>query len=192
MQHIYQQIQGWFDFEDLYNYIIDKLSNNFVFAEIGVWKGQSLSYFVVESLNQNKLGTIYAVDHWQGSPEHLSPTSPFYEPLLIDNPDGLFDHFINNIKPIQDYITIIKKPSSEAAQDIPNNFLDAIFIEANHSYDAVTTDLNLWMPKLKNNGIFCGHDYSWGSVKSAVHDFAQSNKLSINGISQRSWILQPR
>ena len=37
--------------------------------------------------------------------------------------------------------------------------LDFIYIDANHAYDFVVEDINLWFPKLKKGGIFSGHDY---------------------------------
>ena len=46
-----------------------------------------------------------------------------------------------------------------------------VFIDADHSYDAVLSDLKEWWPKLRKGGIFAGHDYgvkAWPGVKRAV------------------------
>ena len=34
---------------------------------------------------------------------------------------------------------------------------EIIFIDGDHSYDAVKLDIKSWSPKLKNDGIICGH-----------------------------------
>lgn len=189
-QHIYRNIQGWCNFYDLYSRIIDQMPDNFVFAEVGVWKGHSISYFTVEAVNRNKQGTIYAIDHWQGSAEHHNPADPSYEPMLKDNPDGLFEHFKNNIKSIEQYITILRNTSEEAANIISDQSLDAVFVDASHTYEDVMKDLALWKPKVKHNGIFAGHDYDWATVRQAVHDFAQNNNMTVIPTSRSCWILR--
>ena len=37
--------------------------------------------------------------------------------------------------------------------------LDFVYIDANHAFDAVNRDLRKWFPKLRNGGVFAGHDY---------------------------------
>jgi len=63
--------------------------------------------------------------------------------------------------------------SKEASKVVQNN-LDLVFIDANHGYDYVKEDIELWIPKTKKGGIICGHDYSDTyclGVKRAVHEF---------------------
>jgi hypothetical protein len=42
---------------------------------------------------------------------------------------------------------------------IKNESLDFVYIDANHKYDAVKKDLELWYPKVRKGGVFAGHDY---------------------------------
>ena len=191
MDHIYNHIQGWFDYEDLYTIIVDKLPDTgFRFAELGVWKGRSLSYFTVESINKNKKGTIYAIDHWLGSIEHLCPDSnTILESNLEDSPEGLYEKFLNNINPIKELITIIRKPSLDAARIIEDKSLDAIFIDASHEYKDVLLDLKAWVPKIKEGGIIAGHDWDWPGVQRAVKEFAAQNNRVANRVPNTSWIL---
>ena len=37
--------------------------------------------------------------------------------------------------------------------------LDFVYIDANHAYDWVVQDIELWYPKVKKGGILWGHDY---------------------------------
>lgn len=177
MQHIWSKIDGWFDFTRFYDSVIDRMPNNFVFVEVGVWKGKSLSYFVVESIKKNKTGTIYAVDHWLGSEEHQK-NSWAYDPLT-DTVDGLYNEYCKNIDPIRSYIKDIRDSSINASKQFLDNTIDAIFIDASHDYDNVCLDISCWHKKVKNNGIISGHDYDWPGVRLAVNSFANKHSMGV-------------
>jgi hypothetical protein len=178
IQHIYSNIGGWFDFPEFYNLLIERLPQDFVFVELGVWKGKSLSYFVTESINRNKIGKIYAIDHWLGSAEHQK-NAWAYESAL-DTSDGLYNIYLKNVNPIQNYISTYRKSSEEASTLFSNKSIDAIFIDASHDYENVYKDLRYWYPKIKVNGTLSGHDYKWTGVKKAVEEFAQIYGLNIS------------
>ena len=182
MKHICAGIQGWCNYADLYRQLVQDLPEGFKFAEVGVWKGQSIAFFTVEAINANKRGDIYAVDHWLGSVEHKDDP-------IFNEPDGLYNHFLSNIEPIKDYIKPIRKPSTEAAAMFDNDFFDAVFIDASHEYQDVMDDLIAWYPKVKKDGYFYGHDYDWTEVKRAVDEFAAKNNLRVERISMSSWRL---
>lgn len=169
MEHFYHNIQGWFDFDDIYRNIIEESPLNAKFAEIGVWKGKSLSYFVVEAINSNKQFEIYAIDTFRGSDEHQAGNFA-YEPLL-DTEDGLYNHFLENIDIVKERVNVVRKDSVDASMDFPDNYFDAIFIDAGHSFNDVLSDLIAWYPKLKSGSFMYGHDVNWPTVSSAVEMF---------------------
>jgi hypothetical protein len=45
-----------------------------------------------------------------------------------------------------------------------------VFIDADHSYDAVKKDIEDWDKKVRDGGIVFGHDIDWPSVKTAVEE----------------------
>ena len=49
-----------------------------------------------------------------------------------------------------------------------NGSLDWVFIDANHTYDAVLADILAWSPKLKASGLLSGHDFGLAGVAEAV------------------------
>lgn len=49
--------------------------------------------------------------------------------------------------------------STEIANQYTNEFFDILYIDASHTYKAVTNDIDAWLPRTKNSGIFSGHDY---------------------------------
>merc|ERR1712048_40303 len=39
---------------------------------------------------------------------------------------------------------------------------DLVFLDARHDFDAVTTDILAWWPKVRRpGGVLCGHDFQW-------------------------------
>lgn len=75
------------------------------------------------------------------------------------------------IAPFGNRAVLIKDFSVSAAKHVEDNSLDFVFIDAIHTHDAVTEDLNAWYPKVRPGGLVSGHDYSWGGVQSAVREF---------------------
>ena len=52
MRHFYQEIQGYFDFEDMYRAMIKEApASGAHFVEVGVWKGRSAIFMGVEIFN---------------------------------------------------------------------------------------------------------------------------------------------
>jgi hypothetical protein len=113
---------------------------NGVIAEVGVQDG----IHAFELMNDLRPSTLYLIDvmkNWDKAKEKL--------------------------KDFQN-ISFISKPSIEASQDFPDNFFDLVYVDAEHSYDAVRQDIGTWMPKVKEWGIIAGHDWKLEEVKEAV------------------------
>ena len=80
--------------------------------------------------------------------------------------------FENNIRNF-DMITHHKKFSYEISNLFKDNAYDFIYIDADHKYESVIKDVELYLPKLKKGGIIGGHDYcpySWPDVIKAVDE----------------------
>jgi predicted O-methyltransferase YrrM len=94
-----------------------------------------------------------------------------------------FDQFVNivmeELSEYKEKITHIRKPSIEATKDVEDESFDAIFIDGDHSYQAVKEDLSVWWPKLRVGGTLCGDDYWMSDVARAVHEFASVHGLEV-------------
>lgn len=56
-------------------------------------------------------------------------------------------------------VTLIQLPSVEAAEMFKAGSLDAVYIDGDHSEEAVRADIRAWLPKIKPGGWIGGHDY---------------------------------
>ena len=177
VEHIYESIEGWFNFEDLYSQVASKTQNGWKLVEIGCWQGRSAAFLATELANSGKTFDFYCVDTWDGSEEHLNENSHAYSPL-VQQKDWLYNKFLTNMEPLKDYFTPIRKESIEAAKDFEDNSLDFVFIDASHDYNNVMADLEAWYPKMKkceccgrSDSILTGHDFIARGVSQAVIDF---------------------
>jgi hypothetical protein len=79
--------------------------------------------------------------------------------------------------------TVIHQMTSvDAVKRIKDDSLDWVFIDANHEYDYIKENLELWTPKVKKGGLVSGHDYEnkkWSGIKKAVDEFVPKEKLNV-------------
>lgn len=157
---------------------IEKLmSQNKIFTviEVGSWLGASTRH-IATLLQPN--GKVYAVDTWEGSIEHYENQA--WKNML----PTLYDQFLSNIVHAQltDRIIPVRATSLSAAVELKKklNKVDLIFIDAGHDTESVLNDLNAYWPFVENNqGILCGDDWSWETVRAAVIMFAQVYELTL-------------
>jgi cephalosporin hydroxylase len=181
MNHFWQGIDGWVGENRNYKEAIERAQDGDHFVEVGVFKGRSAAYMAVEIINSGKKITFDAIDHFLGSPEHG------------DVSHILYDATIENLKPVADYVNIIRQASPEASVNYKDNSLAFIFIDGGHDYDSVMADLHAWWPKVKSGGYFSGDDYqpSWPGVIQAVNDFSKEVNLPFKIVPDTiHWIFQ--
>jgi len=158
----YKDIPGWFDFEDVYNLIYKHIKNG-MFIEVGSFLGKSTAYMAnLLKTKGDKFGFIQ-VDTWKGTPiEHTE--------IMAEHGGDIYDKFIKNMTDcgFLNIITPYRMTSKEAAYKLPLNSCDAVYIDADHSYDAVNQDIELWLERVKPGGILAGHDIDFPDVWQAV------------------------
>jgi predicted O-methyltransferase YrrM len=82
--------------------------------------------------------------------------------------------------------------SEEAAKQFPDESIDFVFIDGDHSYEGCAKDIDLWYPKLKEGGLLSGHDYRDGrnyGVKQAVHEFAAREGTQFRTGENYTWFV---
>lgn len=178
-KHFYQGIRGAFTFPKTYKEQIEQATDGAHFVEIGVYLGKSASFMAVEIANSGKNIKFDCVDTWSCLPQSVKE-------LNLKN--TIYKQFIKNMKPVEGYYNAIQLKSKEAALLYEDNSLDFVFIDAHHSFDEVTQDINCWYPKVKIGGTLAGHDYYPNSrlqeeVKQAVHTRFTDEELMIDPVS---------
>lgn len=169
MKHFYNTIQGWCTYTGFYRSVVEQSKNGFHIVEVGTWKGMSAAFLAVEIVNSGKDIRFDCVDTWLGAEEHLDKQSRFYEPLL-EIKDGLYNHFIDNIKPVSHLVNVVRDESVRAAAKYVDRSLDLVFIDASHDYENVCKDIAAWLPKIRKGGVLAGHDIAYEPVRLAVYD----------------------
>lgn len=91
----------------------------------------------------------------------------------LNERESIGQQFLLRMQPFSDRLNVIRKTSDDAVNDIRDNSLDFIFIDGLHTYDQLSKDCRNYYSKVKEGGIFAGHDYRViAEVKKAVDEFA--------------------
>jgi hypothetical protein len=170
MDHFWQDVPGWFHAEGLYRRMVEEGSDGSVFVEVGSWKGRSASFMGVEIENSGKGIEFWCVDTWEGSPELMS------DPDVVAG--TLLDVFLENTNPVARHINALPVESVEAANlYFDNETCDFVYIDADHSYEAVKADILAWLPKVKVGGTLAGDDCTAGGVVQAIAELLPDHQI---------------
>jgi len=133
-------------------------------AEIGVASGLN-SNDMLTNWNVKKL---YLIDIWKSIPDQAGDAS---------QPQDWHDFNLESAKRLmknhKGKYKFLQGKSIEMSKQVPNDSLDFIYIDSDHSYEGVMADLMAWVPKVKKGGIVAGHDFlnpAYG-VSQAVMEF---------------------
>lgn len=187
LQHKYQQITGFFNFEDIYQEQVRLAKDGYKFVEIGSLWGKSSSFLGVEIKNSGKNISLDCVDFWdvRGVKELSQPGDPCGYSYPEHGDDIIFQVFNRNMEMsgVADLIHTNRMSSEDASKLYGDESLDFIFIDADHQYESVLKDIAGWLPKLKYGRTLAGHDYDWPGVKKAVDEFFGIENIVIRGTS---------
>lgn len=125
---------------------------------------------------------------------YLVDLMEFYEndlfPIDIVNNGGfelLKKEIFLNLEKYKDKYEFFKCSSiSITNEQISDESLDFVFIDANHSYEFVRDDLEFWYKKVKKGGYITGDDYdntNFG-VKKAVDEFSLKTNLELKMLNK--------
>jgi hypothetical protein len=155
-----------------------------------------------EELFGIEIGTHQALNAYS-----IMQNLPMRKLYLID-PYTLYDDGINTyqnrdrdyeiaqqrMKPFENNIEFIKEPSEVACKLFQGKYkVDFVYIDGNHSYDYVKKDIELYYPFVKSGGVIGGHDFraDCEGLCRAVLEFADKNKLKLNGWITDWWLVKP-
>lgn len=168
-----------------WNAIIERFGKNdkLIGAEIGVWMGKTSQKLLEHFPNL----FLYMIDRWCVPPSDDTYWNGSIE-MVRSSPkewQSVYNKAVKVVTPYRGRFKIMKTTTLEAASHIKDKYLDFCFIDADHSYAGVKGDIMAWLPKVKQGGLLCGHDYenenTKGEVKRAVDEkFGSDIELSYN------------
>jgi hypothetical protein len=181
MNHFFETIPGNFTFAEIYRDAVRNVPIGGVLVEVGVWKGRSAAFMAVEIANSRKNLAFHCVDLWEATPIPAS-----------DYEAASFEEFKKTMTPAQGLYQAHISPSDVAASLFRDRSVDFVFIDADHSYEAVRRDILAWLPKVKVGGTLAGHDYEpyYPGVIRAVDELFPGRDAASCG--QKSWRIQVR
>jgi len=131
-------------------------------AEIGVDKG-SFSHHL---LSKSDLKMMYCIDPW-------------IDDFGSGHQEGYFDPSGNTRKSqceetLREFVDtsrveLVQATGLRASEEFPENSLDYVYIDGDHSLEGIFQDIYAWTPKVRVGGIVSGHDYKDGP-KSGMKD----------------------
>lgn len=141
---------------DFIKYIPD--TKNKTIVEVGSWRGESALIFA------KHFKRVICIDSWD---IFLPPDK--YKCTI----DDIFDAFVEATRNVPNIEFKRMKSVDAAAQfddstPITPGGPDVIYVDAQHIYPQVISDLKAWTPRVKPGGYMAGHDYSMPGVTRAV------------------------
>jgi hypothetical protein len=148
--------------------LLNKLCPNGKGIEIGVKQGK----FSKVLLNGWHGCKLYLIDPWEDQDKSV------YDENTHDHQSD-YELTTNSLKDFSGRYEIIRQYSNVAHSHFAKNSLDFIYIDGNHSYEGVKSDLELYYPKLKYGGIMMGDDYHANDIEK-VFDFTFGVKKAVD------------
>lgn len=142
-------------------------------VEIGVLDGETSAFFLNNFTNL----MLYGIDP-------IIPDS--MEASLI----GSYDRIMELTNPHADRYQFIKNYSFMVSDNFEDNSLDFVFIDGDHTYEAVKIDFEMYFKKVRHGGLIFLHDsrmnrgganFHFGSSKFADHIIANDNRVTLIG-----------
>jgi hypothetical protein len=165
----FNEIPGWFAYEELYNAMVETAPHGSNFVEVGSWFGKSTNYLATKIRESKKNINFTCVDTWKGTDDE-----ELHQNIVGAFNGDIFYEFVDNTVLSNNYATfdIIKDTSHNAANQFQNNSINFIMLDAGHSYESLMEDIKVWYNKVTPGGIISGDDYGvFSGVTQAADEF---------------------
>ena len=156
--------------------LIDKYSVH-IFAEVGVWKFKMLKKLMVDPSVTRMIKEYWAIDPYSEMPQYTNLTHEKTMYKMGQIKQERWDSLYYGVCKYLLWFHQVKllRLSSKQAADLfhryRKSYFDMVFIDADHTYEALKQDITLWKPLVRKGGVLCGHDYgTYPDVKEAVDE----------------------
>jgi len=164
-------------------------------VELGVWQGRSVLALAEACRGTGK--RVFAIDPWADYDEGGGPVSGYLAQYGVRSFEEVYQAYLAHCRrlALEEWIVTVRAPSVETARTWSRGPVSLVFIDASHHYDAVSADLEAWVPLVRPDGVVCGDDWEWDSVRRAVQDFvARHPGYAIELPCDNTWafVVKPR
>lgn len=155
-------------------------------VELGAWVGLTTRFIADRAPD----AVVITIDHWNGSPEHFQ--NPEWKSAL----PALFETFLALCWDYRRRVIPLRMTTLEGLRLVAGQGLkpDLIYVDAEHSYEAVIGELEL-IHELFPDTVIVGDDYDWKGIAPAVNDAVSRHgwQLEVAGTTARgrAWRLTP-
>ena len=164
--------------------ILHLIPENTVGAEIGVWKSDTSDLFLSRKPKHLHLVDPWSVEPYKGDgwPRYVQKyqgvTGGFTEAAVSRFYDSLYNTIQEKYSKHSN-VSVHRSFSTEWFNSMEDDSLDWIYVDGDHSYDGVTSDLNHCLRVVKTGSYIYGDDYNDAKreVKDAVTDFVKKHNL---------------
>ena len=121
-------------------------------AELGVWKGDFAAYVLKKC---SSITRYYMIDPWR----HLDAWN---KPANVDEEsfESIFSGAMTKTKFAEQKISVLRGKTTEVIDRIPDESLDFVYIDGDHTLKGISIDLIRSYPKVKPGCIIGGDDFS--------------------------------
>lgn len=160
--------------------LLNRLGLIRVAVEIGTDKG----VFAAELLQRWKGQLLICVDPWEDLPDYSGPLAgrPRFPDLLL---------CCATLAAFPGRVQLLQMRSDQAARhgqlEQVAGRIDFVYLDGNHAYSFVHSEIETFWPLLASGGILAGHDWEVPDVCRAVKEFAVSQRLPIFVMPGDAW-----
>ena len=171
-------------------FLLDRMPNEAVCAEIGVWRGD----FSAQILKYTRPEKLYLIDPWDCQPEfperRYGGEASEKQQELNSIYRAVHRRFGGRAN-----VEIMREYSDDALATLEDDALDWVYIDGNHFYEFVARDLEMCRRKVRPGGFITGDDYEWGAehdypVKRAVNEFVTQEDVVVEAVRNNQYILR--
>jgi predicted O-methyltransferase YrrM len=144
-----------------------------VYVEIGTYVGAS-ACFIAAGIGKSAGSKLYCIDTWLNE-------------SMTEGERDTFSEFKKNTAKYKNQIVPCRGKSQELAVTF-NNKIDFLFVDGDHSYEGVRTDVTSWFPKLNAGALVLFHDVGWAEgVQRVINETVRPRAKSEGGLPNLYW-----
>lgn len=130
-------------------------------CEIGLQRGWTICHLLKTCPDLWMIG----VDPWVEYPDTGEPGWQSYDHIDIDYWSAVVKQ---RVAAFGGRGKVLHMTSLDAARIVPDDSLDFVFIDGDHTVRGCSTDIEAWVPKVRATGYVCGHDHQYPLVRETL------------------------